>query len=59
MRQLLVQSGLDGGSQAVGLYNLGVDFEYRRQGIASALLDYTCQVARELRWAGGGGGGGA
>lgn len=48
--RLLRATSADKRDTAVGIYYIGVDFEYRRQGIGSQLLDYVSEVAQECRW---------
>lgn len=34
----------------LSIYFLGVDYEYRRQGIGRVLLDYIRELGTQLRW---------
>lgn len=50
---VLRASGFSTDDSIVSIYYVGVDFELRRQGVASQLLQYVKRVATELRCARG------
>lgn len=47
MARLQRATGAGARDMVVGVYYIGVDFEYRRQGIGAQLLDYVVEVATE------------
>lgn len=52
IRQLHKTEGWSQGDVCVGVHYIGVDYEYRRQGIGRQLLDYVKDIAQAARWAG-------